>query len=198
MLTKNQFILKHTFDFCIAFIGLVVLIIPIIILIILMSISTKSFGLFKQKRVGQFGELFDIYKIKTMINDSLDENTITITNNKRITNFGKKIRKYKLDELPQLINVLIGNMSFVGPRPDVIGYADELKGEDKIILNVRPGITGPATLYFKNEEEILSKKNNPKEYNDTVIWKKKIEINKNYIKDWSFFKDLSYLFKTIV
>jgi len=89
-------------------------------------------------------------------------------------------------------------MSFVGPRPDVEGYADKLEGEDRLVLNIRPGITGPASLKYKNEEEILSKQSNPKEYNDTVIWPDKVRINKEYIKNWSLKKDIEYIIKTIV
>ncbi len=130
--------------------------------------------------------------------DGNDENLfITIKEDKRITIFGKFLRKFKIDELPQLINVLLGDMSFVGPRPDVKGYADELKGKDRIILRVKPGITGPATLRFKNEEEILANQIDPLKYNDEVIWKEKIKINKNYIENWTLIGDLKFILKTI-
>jgi len=114
------------------------------------------------------------------------------------TSFGKFLRKTKLNELPQLFNVLIGDMSIVGPRPDILGYADVLEGNDRIILTVRPGITGPATLKFLNEEEILSKHKNPLEYNDTVIWPQKVEINKIYVQEWSLMKDFRYMYLTIL
>ena len=91
----------------------------------------------------------------------------------------------------------MGTMSFVGPRPDVTGYADQLKGEDVIILSIKPGITGPATLKFRNEEQILSKQSDPKKYNDTIIWKEKVKLNKAYIKNWSFLGDINYIVKTI-
>lgn len=122
---------------------------------------------------------------------------ITIKNDPRITVFGQFLRQYKLDELPQLVNVLVGQMSFVGPRPDVKGYADKLEGNDQIILTVKPGITGPATLKFREEESLLGRQTNPKKYNDEVIWKEKIEINKKYIENWTFIGDIKYILKTI-
>ena len=126
-----------------------------------------------------------------------DENFITVRDDPRLTAFGKYLRKYHLDELPQLFNVLIGDMSFVGPRPDVAGYADLLQGDDRIILSVRPGITGPATLKFKNEDALLSQQPDPKAYNDKVIWKEKVRINKEYIMNWTLLGDINYIFKTI-
>ena len=124
--------------------------------------------------------------------------TVTSSNDIRITKIGAFFRKTKIDELPQLWNVLLGNMSFVGPRPDVPGYADKLKDEDKIVLSVRPGITGPAQLAYKDEEQILAKQEDPKKYNDEVIWPDKVKINRNYVINYSFFKDIYYIWKTIV
>lgn len=138
-----------------------------------------------------------MYKIRTMRGGSDDDDFITIKNDKRITSFGKFLRLFKLDELPQLFNVLIGNMSFVGPRPDVTGYADKLKGEDRIILTVKPGITGPATIKYKHEEVLLEDQKNPKKYNDEIIWPEKVNINKQYIINWSFILDIKYIYKTI-
>lgn len=128
-----------------------------------------------------------------------DENSnfITTSNDSRLTNMGRFLRKTKLDELPQLWNVLVGEMSFVGPRPDVQGYADQLKGEDRIILSVKPGITGPASLAYKNEEELLAQQNNPKAYNDTVIWPDKVRLNKIYVEHYNLKKDIYYIFKTV-
>lgn len=125
-------------------------------------------------------------------------NYITLKNDARVTDFGRLLRRLKLDELPQLFNVLFGTMSLVGPRPDVQGYADKLTGNDRIILSVYPGITGPATLKFKDEENLLAKQENPKNYNDEIIWIEKIKINKNYIENWSLIGDLKYIFKTII
>ncbi len=115
----------------------------------------------------------------------------------RTTALGRFLREMKWDELPQLWNVLKGDMSFVGPRPDIPGYADALEGEDRIILSVKPGLTGVASLYFKDEEELLAQQENPSTYNDQVIWPKKIALNKAYIDNYSFFKDLRILFKTV-
>lgn len=131
------------------------------------------------------------------MNGEENGNYITKLNDTRVTSFGRFLRKFKLDEIPQIFNVLFGMMSFVGPRPDVQGYADLLQGEDRIILSVKPGITGPATLKFKDEESLLEKQENPKQYNDEVIWKEKVEINKKYIENWTFIGDIKYILKTI-
>ena len=195
--TRQRFV-KRVFDLFFSFFGLLFFLIPILILIIGAWFSTGNFGLFKQIRVGKNGILFKIFKIKTMNENIPIEDFITLKNDNRITPFGKFLRLFKLDELPQLFNVLIGDMSLVGPRPDVTGYADKLIGYDRIILSVKPGITGPATLKFKNEEDILSKQNNPKKYNDKVIWPEKIELNKQYIKDWSLINDIKCIVKTII
>jgi len=194
-MTKKDKIIKRIFDFLLALIGLFFTWPIILIAWIIASIETKSNGFFLQKRVGENGKLFTIIKIKTMYPNK--GSSITTANDKRVTKSGRFFRKYKIDELPQLVNVLIGDMSFVGPRPDVKGYADKLQGEDKIILSVKPGITGPATLKYKNEEEILAKVDNPIEYNDKVIWPDKVKINKEYIKNWSLKKDIEYIIKTI-
>lgn len=188
MLTKKQLVTKRLFDILLSFLGLVICFLPITVLMLLATIFTKKSGLFMQERIGQNAKPFTIYKIRSMEGGEEDM---------EVTTFGKFLRSSKLDELPQLYNVLIGDMSLVGPRPDVKGYADELKGEDQIILSVKPGITGPATLKYSNEDALLAKQPDPKEYNDTVIWKDKVEINKEYIKNWSFIQDLNYLIKTI-
>ena len=128
---------------------------------------------------------------------SEQKGTITSATDERITPIGRFLRNYKLDEFPQLWNVLIGRMSFVGPRPDVPGYADRLQGEARKILELRPGITGPASLYFRDEEDILAKAENPQEYNDTILWPKKTELNLQYCREWSFWKDIGYILVTI-
>ena len=189
--------LKRIFDIIFALLGIFLTWWIILIAMIITSIETKSFGLFMQKRVGKDAKLFSVFKIKTMKQLKGIETTITTANDMRITKYGKFFRDTKVDELPQLFNVLFGSMSFVGPRPDVEGYADKLEGEDRIILSVRPGITGPASLKYKNEEAILARVNNPKKYNDEVIWKDKVEINKEYIKNWSLKKDIVYVLKTL-
>ena len=123
---------------------------------------------------------------------------VTTKNDSRITKSGAFFRATKIDELPQLFNVLFGRMSFVGPRPDVKGFADILEDEDRIILSVRPGITGPASLKYRDEESILAQQDNPEAYNKDVIWKDKVQINKNYVKRWSLQKDIIYIIKTII
>ena len=123
--------------------------------------------------------------------------TVTTDNDPRITPLGKLFRKTKIDELPQLLNVLVGDMSLVGPRPDVPGFADKLEGEDRIILSVRPGITGPATLKYRNEEEILAAQEDPERYNLEVIYPDKIKINREYVEHYSFAKDLRYILHTL-
>jgi lipopolysaccharide/colanic/teichoic acid biosynthesis glycosyltransferase len=196
MLSHKQQIIKRVFDLIFSLFGLVIFMIPILILIFIATFSTRQFGLFSQKRVGKHAKIFKIFKIRTM-KYLEDENFITLKDDPRLTNVGKIFRKYHLDELPQLFNVLIGDMGFVGPRPDVAGYADLLQGEDRIILSVRPGITGPATLKFKNEDILLSQQTDPKKYNDTVIWKEKVRINKEYIMNWTLLGDINFIFKTI-
>lgn len=194
-MSPKQKLIKRLFDLTLAVVGLA-LSWPIILLAWLVaSIETRSNGLFVQERIGEGGKHFLIYKIRTMYPDQKGS-TITTAKDARITKSGKIFRRYKIDELPQLFNILKGDMSFVGPRPDVPGYADRLEGEDRIILSIKPGITGPASIKYKNEEEILAKVENPKEYNDKVIWPDKVRINKKYIKNWSLKKDISYILKT--
>ena len=132
-----------------------------------------------------------------MINSFHDNKNITIKNDPRVTRFGGLLRSYKIDELPQLINVFIGQMSFVGPRPDVEGYADKLEGNEKLILSVRPGITGPASIKYYNEEEILMNQIDPYDFNDKIIWPDKVKINMQYIENWSLKKDIYFIFKTL-
>ena len=188
---------KRIFDIVFSLLGIVLTFWIMLIAFIIASIETKSFGIFTQKRVGKGGKLFNVFKIKTMKKVDGVDTTVTTSNDMRITKSGKFFRDTKIDELPQLFNVLFGSMSFVGPRPDVEGYADKLEGEDRDILTIRPGITGPASIKYKNEEEILAKESNPKEYNDKVIWPDKVAINLQYIKEWSFKRDIEYIIKTI-
>jgi lipopolysaccharide/colanic/teichoic acid biosynthesis glycosyltransferase len=196
-LVRKQKIQKRLFDLIFAFSGLLFTLLPMLLLLILTSIDTKSFGIISQSRIGLFGRPFKLFKFKTMIDSKQSDAYITSANDPRITKLGRFLRKTKLDELPQLWNVLKGEMSLVGPRPDVPGYADQLEGEDRIILSVRPGITGPASIAFKNEEELLAQQNDPKAYNDHVIWPKKVEINKAYILNYSLKKDLYFILKTL-
>lgn len=189
--------LKYIFDRIMALIGLLVL--WPILLVVAILISIKMPGgpvLFKQKRVGLHGKLFTIYKFRTMaINHG--GSTISVAGENRITNLGRVLRRYKLDELPELWNVLIGDMSFVGPRPDVPGYADVLDGADRDVLKLRPGITGPATLKYANEEEILARVADPQRYNDNVIFPDKVRINLDYYHNHTFIGDIRLIFATI-
>lgn len=187
-------ILKNIFDYILALILLIFLVGLIVLLIIISSIDTNQFGVFTQKRVGKDGRFFNIYKIRTI--KGISKSTIT-TDQHQITKIGKILRDYKLDELPQLFNILKGEMSFVGPRPDVAGYADKLVREDRLMLKVKPGITGPAQLKYCKEEEILSNVNDPIQYNDEILWPDKVKINVEYVKNWSFRQDLIYMFQTI-
>jgi len=187
--------IKRAFDFCCALAGLLVLWPVILVSIILAGRDTKASGLFRQERIGKDGEIFNIYKIRTM--RDIEGTTVTTTNDTRITKLGNRLRRYKLDELPQLWNVLIGDMSLVGPRPDVQGFADSLTDSQKSILKLRPGITGPATLKYKAEEHILSTMENPEQYNRDVIWPDKVAINLEYIESYSFMGDIKILFRTV-
>ena len=179
-------ILKRTFDFLASLVSIFLFCWIILICIIIASIDTKSTGLFIQKRIGQFGKPFNIFKIKSM-NDTT----------KKVSAFGNFLRKSKLDELPQLLNILLGQMSFVGPRPDVPGYYDKLKGEERKILELKPGLTSEASIKYANEEEVLSQKENPLEYNDSVIFPNKIKMNLEYYYKQSILVDLQILVKTI-
>ncbi|MGV4439303.1 sugar transferase [Ornithobacterium rhinotracheale] len=186
---------KKIFDYVFAIILLIILAIPMLLIWIIASIDTQQNGIFTQKRVGQNAKLFTIYKFRSL--KGTYTNSVTTEKSHKITHFGRFLIKTKLDETPQLINILNGTMSFVGPRPDVQGYADMLKGEDRIILKVKPGITGPAQLAYKNENEILNQVSDPIKYNDEVLWPDKVKINKKYVENWNFKNDILYLLKTI-
>lgn len=190
--------MKWFFDKISSLIGLIILIPVIVIVAILIRVKMPGAPvIFKQKRVGQHGKLFTMYKFRSMKPGS-DDNSISVAGEQRITPLGAKLRKYKLDELPELWNVLKGDMSFVGPRPDVPGYADLLKGEERQILQLKPGITGPASLKYRNEEELLANIDNPQEYNDRVIYPDKIKINMYYLHHYSFFVDIKMIICTIL
>jgi len=194
MLTKRQLRIKRIFDLAVAIVLIPFVLIPILIFAILASISTKQNGIFVQERIGQFGKPFRCYKIRSL-KGSQHVGIDAIKSNE--TPFGRWLRWSKMDELPQLFNVLEGTMSLVGPRPDISGYADELSREDSVLLEIKPGITGPATLKYKNEDAVLLKQKDAKKYNDTVIWPDKIKLNKTYIKNWSLRKDIGYLWASI-
>ena len=197
-MSNFQVLSKGIFDFIFALFGLLI-VFPIIVMAwIAAAIETGSNGFFIQERVGRNGKLFSIVKIKTMKKIEGISTTITSSDDERITHSGAFFRKTKIDELPQLLNILLGQMSFVGPRPDVLGYADKLQGGDRIIMTVRPGITGPAQLFYKDEEELLANQDNPVRYNNEVMWPYKVRINREYVEHYSFFYDIYYIWKTIV
>lgn len=189
---------KSFFDRCMSFIGLIIL--SPILLVVAILIRLKMPGgpvVFKQLRVGQYGKLFTMYKFRSMtVHHS--GSSVSVAGEARITPLGAKLRKYKLDELPELWNVLIGDMSFVGPRPDVPGYADRLEGGDRRMLQLKPGITGPASLKYRNEEELLAKQDDPQKYNDEVLYPDKVRINLDYLEHWSFWKDIKIIIYTVL
>lgn len=171
-----------------------------VLLFVALLIRIKMPGgpiIFKQKRVGQYGRLFTMYKFRSMT-VSHSGSSVSVKGESRITPLGAKLRKYKLDELPELWNVLIGDMSFVGPRPDVPGYADKLEGDDRRMLLLKPGITGPASLKYRNEEELLAEQENPQKYNDEVLFPDKVRINIDYMDHWSFGKDVKIIVYTVL
>lgn len=149
-----------------------------------------------QKRVGRNGKLFTMCKFRSMTVGH-GGSSVSVAGESRITPLGAKLRRYKLDELPELWNVLIGEMSLVGPRPDVSGYADQLIGDDREVLKLRPGITGPASLKYRDEEELLAKQDNLQKYNDEVIFPDKVRINRYYLHHYFFIKDIQMIFCTI-
>ena len=196
-MTLGDRLLKRSFDICTSFVGLILVFPVILIAWVVAALETRSNGFFLQQRIGRDGKEFKVIKIKTMKISEGITTTITSSGDVRITKSGAFFRGSKIDELPQLWNVLLGQMSFVGPRPDVKGYADELGGADRVILSIRPGITGPASLKYKDEEKLLSTQDDPEEYNDLIIWPDKVCINKNYIMNYSFVQDMRYILKTI-
>ena len=189
---------KYIFDRFVSLLGLLVLF-PLLVVVAAVIKCKMPNGpvIFKQQRVGKNGRLFTMYKFRSMLVGH-GGSSISVAGESRITPLGAKLRKYKLDELPELWNVLIGDMSFVGPRPDVPGYADMLKGSDREILRLRPGITGPASLKYRNEEELIAKQENPQKYNDEVIFPDKVRINRYYLYHYSFVKDIQIIICTVL
>ena len=196
-MTQLQSYNKRIFDLVLSFVALALSLWLILLAWVISSIETGSNGFFLQHRVGKDGRLFKVIKIRTMKVATSSATTVTVLGDNRITHTGALFRRLKIDELPQLINVLFGQMSFVGPRPDVPGFADMLSNDDNLILTVRPGITGPATIKYKNEESILAEQDNPIEYNRKVIWPDKVKINKEYVLNWSLSRDICYIIETL-
>jgi lipopolysaccharide/colanic/teichoic acid biosynthesis glycosyltransferase len=212
-------ILKWIFDRLVSLIGLLLLWPILMIVSILIKVKMPGPILFVQKRVGKDGKLFDCHKFRSMKVDH-GGSTVSVAGESRITPLGAKLRHYKLDELPELWDVFIGNMSFVGPRPDVPGYADALEGEDREVLKLRPGITGPATMKYRDEEEQIAefisemkneelrmKNGIPADYsdeqvavwyNDTVLYPDKVRLNRYYLHHYSFIKDIQMIVYTVL
>lgn len=205
-------LLKFLFDRVVSFIGLLLLWPLLIVVAILIKIKMPGGpAFFTQKRVGKNGKLFTCHKFRSMTMKH-GGSTVSVAGDSRITPLGATLRHYKIDELPGLWDVMIGNMSFVGPRPDVPGYADRLEGEDRIVLKLRPGITGPATLKYRLEDEMISEyvaqkqkegdirtaQEIAEEFNDRVIYTDKVRINKYYYEHYSFIKDIQMIFCTVL
>ena len=213
--------LKFVFDKVVSLVGIIVL--SPVLLIVALLIKWKMPGpiLFCQQRVGRYGRIFTVYKFRTMTvkaeasvaSRNSEASSIASQEQSRITPLGEKLRRYKLDELPELWNVLKGDMSFVGPRPDVPGYADQLQGEDREVLLLRPGITGPASLKYRNEDDILEAVDEAlqkgrselpmgittvQEYNDNVIYPDKVRLNRYYLHHYSFIKDIKMIVCTVL
>ena len=188
---------KRIFDFFASIAGLLVLAGPLLLICLVTLVMQGRPVFFRQKRVGTRGRIFIIYKFRTMSPAPDSASTITTTNDDRITQFGRWLRRFKLDELPQLWNVARGDMSFVGPRPDVPGYLDALRGEATAIWELRPGFTGPATLLFRREEEMLAVVEDHIRFNDEVIYPEKVRLNLAYLRRCSFGLDLGYILATV-
>ena len=189
---------KRSFDLILSTLGLLLTWWIIVAAALLATIDTKQSGFFRQARVGRHGRIFKVIKIRTMRPVEGVETTVTSSEDPRITSLGAFIRRTKIDELPQLINVFCGQMSFVGPRPDVPGFADRLQGRDQVILSVRPGITGPATLKYRDEESLLADQPDPERFNTEVIYPDKVRINRDYVEKYTFWNDVRYIWVTIV
>ena len=205
-------ILKWLFDRLVSFIGLCLIWWLLIVIAALVKVRMPGGpAFFCQKRVGKDGKLFTCHKFRTMVVRH-SGSSVSVSGDSRITPFGAKLRHYKIDELPELWDVLIGNMSFVGPRPDVPGYADKLEGDDRDVLKLRPGITGPATLKYRLEDEMIADyvaarqsagdtrpaQDIAVEYNDTVIYPDKVRLNCYYYRHYSFVKDIEMIFATVL
>ena len=189
--------IKRSFDFCSSFIGLIILFPLLFFISLAIKIGSSGPIFFSQKRVGKDGRLFTLVKFRSMSVQQDSTSTSTARGDLRITKIGDFLRKYKLDELPELWNVIMGEMSLVGPRPDVPGYADSLKGSDRNILKLRPGITGSASLKYANEEELLAAQEDPQKYNDEVIFPDKVKVNLEYYENQSLWLDIKIIFATI-
>ena len=194
---KSWSVPKRLFDFTAALLGLVVLSPLMLADAVLERATSPGPALFIQERVGRHGRLFRCAKFRTMGAGAQAQGTVTTATDARVTAAGRFLRRWKLDELPQLWNVLAGRMSFVGPRPDMPGSADRLQGQDRRILELRPGITGPATLLFREEERLLALARDPQAFNDAVVYPEKVRLNRDYLESGNFGRDLGYIVATV-
>jgi len=188
--------IKRLFDILVSFLGLIILSPLLLIITILIKLLMPGPVLFRQERMGRHGKPFIMTKFRTMTTDH-SGSPISIKGENRITPLGRFLRNHKLDELHELWNVLKGDMSFVGPRPDVPEYYEKLVGEERLILELRPGITSPASLKYSNEEELLASIPDPQKYNDEILWPDKVKLNLEYYYNRSFIGDICIILKTI-
>lgn len=188
---------KRVLDVVVATAGLVVGSVIMLPAILVIRVAMGSPVVFSQNRIGRDGRPFRVYKLRTMVHSDVLATTVTRADDERITPVGRVLRRTKLDEIPQLWNVIRGDMSLVGPRPDVPGFADELTGADRVILLVRPGITGPASVAFRDEEELLAGQPDPEEYNATQLYPAKVRLNRVYVERSRLRDDLRYLWWTV-
>ena len=196
-LSPRQAATKRAIDVLVAGAALVVLSPVLLVAWVVATIDTRANGIFRQTRIGRDGQEFTVYKMRTMREVSGHRSTVTVLGDRRITRSGAVMRSLKIDELPQLVNVLRGEMSLVGPRPDVPGFADLLEGEDRIVLSVRPGITGPAALAYRHEEALLAGSDDSETYNRETIWPDKVRINRAYVEHYSLLADIKCLVATV-
>lgn len=194
-MSLGQRLAKRSFDLALAVPGLVLAAPLIAVAALLARRDTGASGIFRQQRIGRHGAPFTVYKIRTM--RAVEGTSVTTADDSRITPLGARLRRWKIDELPQLWNVVRGDMSFVGPRPDVAGYADKLEGEDRVVLELRPGITGPATLKYRDEERLLQAADDPERHNREVIWPDKVAINRHYLENYSLMQDITLIWRTV-
>jgi lipopolysaccharide/colanic/teichoic acid biosynthesis glycosyltransferase len=188
---------KRTLDAVFALGGLVALAIPMGLIAFCIKLTSSGPALFRQERIGQGGKIFVVRKFRTMTVNHGEISTVTVRGDSRITGFGRFMRRFKLDEFPQLWNVLMGEMSLVGPRPDVPGYYDQLQGEGRRVLDIKPGITGPSTIKYYNEEALLAQHGDPERFNDRVIFPDKVRINLEYMDRCDLWGDIGWIVKTL-
>lgn len=196
-MSPRQELVKRSFDVVVG--GAVLVLTSPLIAVgwLVATVSTRQNGLFRQVRVGRHGELFEVLKLRSMRTVPGLDSTVTTSHDIRVTRAGAWLRRLKLDELPQLVNVLRGEMSLVGPRPDVPGFADVLTGRDRVVLALRPGITGPGALAYRHEEALLAGVPDPERYNREVIWPDKVRLNREYAESWTLVSDVRCLVDTV-